>query len=287
VACEAAALYEGYEFADVARLLYRHVWNEVCDWYLETAKCRLYSESEVDRLQVSSNLLSLLETVMTLLHPLMPFVTEEIWGYLPQVKAGERPASLFDARWPEPWPEMRDPSAEAAMEVFMSVVAGLRSTREELGLSREVVGNVRIAESVRGAGIALLEMPEAFRQLCGCRIVGVMREGEEPPGRFASVDGPGVKAMLDLEGLVDVEREAERLIGKGRKAHAEVVRARAKLSNPGFVAKAPAAVVAEERNRLAVAEAVLREVRRQYVERVGGRLPLPADEHGLPGDENR
>ena len=98
--------------------------------------------------------------------------------------------------------------------------------------------------------------------------------GQQPQGRFASVEGPGVKAMLDLEGLVDVEREAERLVGKARKAQARLRKARAKLGNQGFVAKAPEAVVAEERARLAAAEAALAEVRRHYEERVGGRLPL-------------
>ena len=84
--------------------------------------------------------------------------------------------------------------------------------------------------------------------------------GQQPEGRFASIEGPGVKAMLDLEGLVDVEREAERLGARRRKAHAEAAKARAKLHNQGFVAKAPEAVVAEERARLAAAEAALDEV---------------------------
>ena len=85
----------------MARVLYRFVWNEICDWYLEIAKNRLYSESEAEQLEVSGNLLVLFEHVMTLLHPLMPFVTEEIWGNLPQVASGDRPASLFDSRYAE------------------------------------------------------------------------------------------------------------------------------------------------------------------------------------------
>ena len=84
--------------------------------------------------------------------------------------------------------------------------------------------------------------------------------------------------MLDLEGLVDLEREAERLVSKAGKAQAEASKARAKLQNQGFVAKAPEAVVAEERARLAAAEAALSEVRRHYEERVGGRLALPGEE---------
>jgi valyl-tRNA synthetase len=103
-------------------------------------------------------------------------------------------------------------------------------------------------------------------------------EGQQPEGRFASIAGPGVKAMVDLEGLVDVEREAERLRNKAVKANAEAAKARGKLSNQGFVAKAPEAVVAEERIRLDAAEAALEEVRRHYEERVGGRLMLPGED---------
>jgi len=273
VAEEVAGLYEGYEFDDVARVLYRFVWNEVCDWYLEVAKSRLYSEDEAERLQVSGNLLVLLEQVMILLHPIMPFVTEEIYGHLPQVGAGQRPASLFDATYPGPRPEWVDPEAEAAMEVFIAVVGGLRSTREELGLARDLIGRVRLVELQPGAASPLVALQRPFRQLSGCDLAGVVPEGTEPAGRFASVVSAGVKALLDLEGLVDVGRERDRLVGKARKAEAEAAKARAKLDNPGFLAKAPEAVVAEERSRLAAAEAVLDEVRLQYRERIGGELP--------------
>jgi valyl-tRNA synthetase len=114
--------------------------------------------------------------------------------------------------------------------------------------------------------------------LSGCEIVAVTAEGEQPGGRFASIQASGVKAMLDLEGLVDIEREAGRLLSKARKAQAEAAKAQAKLGNQGFVAKAPETVVAEERARLALAEATLAEVRRQYEERVGGWLPLPGED---------
>jgi len=274
VTAEVAGLYESYEFDDVARVLYRFVWNEVCDWYLEVAKTRLYSEEQNERLQVSGNLLVLLEQVMAVLHPLMPFVTEEIYGYLPQVASGQRPPSLFDARYPDVQVAWTDPAAERAMEAFTGVVGGLRSAREELGLARDMVGEVRVLEEEAGAASAIAGLRRAFRQLSGCELVEVISGRAAPTGRFASVEAPGVKALLDLEGLVDVERERERLVSKARKAHGEAAKAQAKLGNQGFLAKAPDAVVAEERTRLATAEAVLEEVRRQYEERVGGGLPL-------------
>jgi valyl-tRNA synthetase len=271
---EVAGLYESYDFDDVARSLYRFVWNEVCDWYLEIAKARLYSEDETERLQVSGNLLVLVEQVMLLLHPLMPFLTEEIYGNLPAAGSQERPDSIFFAEYPDARSYPRDPAAEAAMEAFTAIVGGLRSTREELGLARDVVGRAHIIEEQPGAAAGVLGLRQAFRQLSGCELSEGSADEVAPAGRFASVQGAGVKALLDLEGLVDVERERVRLVSKAQKADVEAAKSRVKLDNPGFVAKAPAEVVAEEQARLAAAEAALAEALVQYRERVGGELAL-------------
>jgi valyl-tRNA synthetase len=271
---EVTVLYENYDFDDVARVLYRFVWNEVCDWYLEIAKARLYGDEETAHLQVSGNLLQLLERVTLLLHPLMPFLTEEIYGQLPGREDGERPASILGARYLEIQPGWVDAEAETAMEVFTAVVGGLRSAREELGLGREVVGRVMLVEEASGAASVLRELREAFSQLTGCELAEAGAGQDTLTGRYASVSARGVKALLDLEGLVDVERERGRLVSKAVKASAEAAKARAKLGNEGFLAKAPEEVVAEERARLASAEAVLSETQKQYRERVGGELPL-------------
>ncbi len=187
---EVAGLYEAYDFDVVARSLYRFVWNEVCDWYLEIAKTRLYSEDEAERLQVSGNLLVLLERVMLLLHPLMPFLTEEIYDNLPAVEGGTRAASIFEAKYPEAPEAWSDAAAEAAMEGFMAVVGGLRSTREELGLARDVVGQARISEERPGAAAGILGLRQAFRQLSGCEIV----EGVHGAGRARRDGSPRCKA---------------------------------------------------------------------------------------------
>jgi valyl-tRNA synthetase len=274
VSREVATLYEAYDFDDVARVLYRFVWNEVCDWYLEIVKPRLYGEGEKERLRVSGNLLVLIEQVALLLHPVMPFITEELFSNLPADEAGSRPGSIFDARYPEPSSEWRDEQAEAAMENFIAVVAGLRSTREELGLARDTVGRIRLVEEEPGAAMAIREMPQALSQLCACEVVESDGEKDKQTGRSATVGGAGVKALLDLEGLVDLERERARLVNKARKASAEAAKARGKLEKEAFLAKAPAEVVAEERARLALAETSLAEAQVQYRERIGGELPV-------------
>ncbi len=275
---ELQSLYEGYDFSEAARLLYRFIWNEMCDWYLEVSKPRLYGDDQAERLQVSGNLLVVLERVMGLLHPLMPFVSEEIHRNLPQVRRRaerDRPAlSLFDSAFPSPDGAWFDPAAERTMEAFMEIVSGLRSTRDDLGVAREAEGRVWVIAGDPEAAAGLVEQPRSLRLLAGCVLEGVVTGGDGiPAGRYATVEAPGVQALLTLEGFIDMEKERARLLGKAGKARAELGRARAKLDNSGFLSNAPAQVVEEMRGRAAQAEATLTEVSRQYKERVGEDLP--------------
>jgi valyl-tRNA synthetase len=273
-----AGLYESFDFAEAARVAYRFVWNEVCDWYLEIAKARLYGDDETERLQVSGNLLALLERIMGLLHPMMPFVTAEVYRNLPRASAAgdaQASADLLNARFPVADPGWADESAERAMVSFIAAVAGVRSAREELDVRRDAVGRVWIVAPDPELVSALTGQPGALRQLCGCEIAGVVaQEDEVPAGRFTTVAAPGLTVLLPLEGLVDAEKERARLLGRAQKAAADIARANAKLANERFVDKAPPEVVAQERERLALAEDLLADVARQYRERLGEDLPL-------------
>ncbi|MHB9148564.1 MAG: valine--tRNA ligase [Thermoleophilia bacterium] len=277
VSGEMIRLYESFDFAEAARTAYRFVWNEVCDWYLEIAKSRLYGEDEAERLRVSGNLLALLERIMGLLHPMIPFVTSEVYRNLPQVSAegiDEASSDLLYSRFPEPDAAWADEAAERDMESFIGAVAGIRSAREELDVPRDAVGRVWIVAEDADRASALTGQPGALRQLCGCEIAGVVAgEDQVPAGRFTSVEAPRLKVLLPLEGLVDVEKERARLVGRAEKARADAARARGKLSNEGFVAKAPAEVVEQERERLLLAEGSLGDIARQYRERLGEELP--------------
>ncbi len=274
---ELSGLYESYDFADAARVIYRFVWNEICDWYLEVVKPRLYSDDEQERLQVSGTLLALFERVMGLLHPIMPFVSEEIYRNLASAGSGEDVGSrngLFESAFPQAEAEWVDASSERAMEAFIAVVSGLRSARDELDVPRDVVGRVWLVAAEQAAAEALTGEPRALKLLAGSEIVGLIQEREDvPAGRYATVEAPGVIALLDLAGFADVERERDRLLAKAGKARAEIARARAKLANGGFIAKAPADVVEQERERLAQAEVLLADIGRRYRERVGEELP--------------
>ncbi len=275
---ELAQLYESFDLAEAARVIYRFVWNEFCDWYVEIAKARLYGEDETARHAVAGNLLYLLEHLLGLLHPLMPFLTEEIYRNLPQIAAaGLRPAALFDAPFPVADPSWEDAEAVRAMEVFTTVVAGLRSTRDELELPRDVVGQVWLVSPDAVAAEAVVQQAASFRQLSGCDCVGVVAsEPDVPAGRYATLPAPGagVKALLALGGIVDPEKEKTRLLARAGKVRQELNKARGKLANEAFVARAPVEIVEEERRRVAVAEAALEDLERQYRERVGEELPV-------------
>jgi valyl-tRNA synthetase len=204
----------------------------------------------------------------------MPFVTEEIYRNLPQVRSGAAPAALFGTQLVRPDADWADDDAEAAMEAFIAVTAGLRSAREELGLSRDAIGQVYLVTSDGRAVQGLSAHATSLRQLAGAEIAGVIDPGRQPEGRFASIEGAaGLRALLALEGVVDVERESSRLLAGAEKARKEADKARKKLTNEGFVKKAPADVVEEERGRLAAADTLLDEIRRQYRERIGEELP--------------
>ncbi|MHB9113259.1 MAG: valine--tRNA ligase [Thermoleophilia bacterium] len=276
-----SGLYEAYDFAEATRVAYRFVWNEVCDWYLEISKSSLYSDHEAERLRASGNLLALLEAITGLLHPMMPFVTAEVFRNLPQsrsahVEGGEAAgaADLLEGRFPEADTAWVDPAAEEAMEAFMSVVAGIRSAREELEVPRDVVGSVWLVTADPTRAAVFTAQVAALRQLAGCEVAGVVSSDTEiPAGGYTSVDAPGLTALLPLEGLVDVEKERARLLARAQKARAEIARAQAKLENQGFVSKAPGDVVRQMGERLAESEQLLAVTAREYLERVGEELP--------------
>ena len=282
---ELAGLYESYDLAEAARVGYRFVWNEVCDWYLEVAKSRLYGEDETERLNVSCNLLALLDNTLRLLHPMMPFVTAELYRNLPRaggvagspVSAAEDGApgsDILEANFPDADPAWDDPVAEQAMDAFMDAVNGIRSTREELELPRSLAGRVWVVAAEPARTVAMTEHEAAFRQLCGCEVGGLATHDEEvPPGRYTSIQAPGVKVLLPLEGLVDMDKERARLLARAAKARTEIDRATSKLDNQGFVVNAPVEVVEQMRERLQASEQLLAEAERQYRERLGEELP--------------
>jgi len=247
----ATRLLDGWQLGEAGRQLYEFAWHELADWYVEAAKARLYGEDPAAAETARQVLHAAFERTLTLLHPFMPFVTEAIWGHLPRA-AGAGPA-LIVGRWPAP--SRTDEAAEATFDLLIELVRGIRNARAEYDVApgRRIAATVAAGEragALRGqapllAALARLD-PEAL-------VVGA---SPAPPAEAHAtiVAGEGATAWLPLAGMVDLARERERLAAELAAAEADVARLRGVLANEGFVARAPAAVVERERERLAEAE---------------------------------
>ncbi|HLL87584.1 MAG TPA: class I tRNA ligase family protein, partial [Thermoleophilaceae bacterium] len=248
-------LIDCYELSHAARELYAFVWGEVCDWYLELVKPRLYDES-ADREQVSATVLHVLRRVLVLAHPILPFVTEETWSFMPG--AAER-GLLAVERWPAADRDRIDAGAEAEIDRVIEAVTALRRYRDdvEAHASARIPGRLEAEGFERTAGH--LARLARFELEGGARDGGGPSANGEEPIATVSVPG-GVVHVLPSE-AIDPE-EVERRRGERRRAlEGEIARAEGKLANRGFVEKAPAHVVDAERDKLARFREELAELR--------------------------
>jgi valyl-tRNA synthetase len=228
-----AQLYDGFRFSPAALELYGAFWSELCDWYLELAKPRLYEE---DNQQVSGVLLWALERTLKLLHPVMPFVTEEIWSFMPR---GE--GLLAVARWPEADESRVDEQAEAEVERLIEAVTALRRYRDEVGAKAGVPARGRLVADGYGA------LREQLARMARFELV----DGGSPDGDvLATVPIPGGGVQVLPSDAFDAEEARARIASRREQLAQEVERGERKLANEQFVAKAPAAVVEEERRKL-------------------------------------
>lgn len=236
---------EKYELGEAARALYEFIWNEFCDWYIELAKSRLYSKDDALARYTAQHVLStVLKGTLELLHPFMPFITEEIWQHLPH--AGK---SVMTAAWPKPAASGIDEQAEREMEVLMEVIKTIRNMRAEMnvpiGKKTEAILQIGDVEQQH-----LFADNAAFlHQLAGVMPVSVQPISVTKPDQAATAVAGGVEIYLPLKGLIDIDKETARLEKELANLDKEVDRLAGKLNNPGFVAKAPAEVVAAEREK--------------------------------------
>jgi valyl-tRNA synthetase len=233
---EVTADYDAFHFSNAAKTLYAFLWNEVCDWYIEALKLRLYGDDPVARRQASEMALFVLDRTLALLHPLMPFVTEEIWAFLP-----DREGYLMHAPPADAYDLVRDDEAERQVGVAVAAITGLRRLRQEAGLGpREPL---EIAVSAGADGDALRTQADLLRGLGHAEVDGTdVSVGVPIPAGDATVAVRG-------DGLAG--RLRERLRKRLADAEAERDKARKKLANERFVERAPAEVVSEERDRVA------------------------------------
>jgi valyl-tRNA synthetase len=237
-------LMEDWQFGEAGRQIYDFLWGEYCDWFLEMSKIRLYGEDEEAKDTARQVLVHVFDRTLRLLHPFMPFVTEEIWQHLPH--EGE---ALIVAPWPEAGP--MDEAAEAQMALIMEIVRAIRNARAE-----QKVEPGRRIEAIIAAG-------EEYELLSGQRDIlitsarldadrlHIARTLEEKPAQALALVVGGVEVYLPLAGMVDLEKERQRLSAEIKEVTQAIARSERLLANEDFLAKAPAQVVEREREKLA------------------------------------
>ncbi|MBM0067211.1 valine--tRNA ligase [Alkalicoccobacillus gibsonii] len=242
---EVTRLIDKYEFGEVGRLLYNFIWDDLCDWYIEMAKLSLYGEDEAAKQTTRSVLAYVLDQTMRMLHPIMPFITEEIWQHLPH--KGE---SITVADWPIVHSEFIYEESLEDMNQLKEVIRSVRTIRSELNvpMSKQIELLVRPANE---KSLAQLERGQAFiEKFCNPSKLEISTSIEAPEKSMSQVLS-GVELFLPLAGLLNIEEEVARLEKELTRLTKEVERVDKKLSNEGFVAKAPAKVIEEEKKKQA------------------------------------
>ncbi|WP_143691228.1 valine--tRNA ligase [Viridibacillus sp. FSL H8-0123] len=238
---QVTTLAEKFEFGEVGRQLYNFIWDDFCDWYIEMAKLPLYGEDEAAKKTTRSVLAYVLDNTMRLLHPFMPFITEEIWQNLPH--EGE---SITVVAWPTVDETLTSQAQSNNMKLLMDIIRAVRNIRAEVQtpMSKKVPLYVSAKDA---ATLAVLEDNKAYlEKFCNPEPL-TLGEGIEAPGQCMSAVVSGAELFLPLEGLIDVAAEIERLSHELEKWDKEVKRVQGKLNNERFVSKAPDDVVAAER----------------------------------------
>jgi valyl-tRNA synthetase len=240
---------DSFEFGETARVLYDFFWSEFCDWYIELSKGRLQAGGDA-RLAVQRNLVFVLDRALRLLHPMMPFLTEEIWSRLP-LAVEDRADSLMVALWPgaDSLAQWRDDGAEASIGAVQEVVSAVRAIRSRYSVSPRASVDV-IAKAPAAEGLLLENQAEMIRTLAGVRALTVDAAADKPPHSSVAV-AAGCELYVPLEGLVDLEHERARVKKALDASQSDLDKLARKLANEGFLAKAAPEVIAKDRDRAA------------------------------------
>jgi len=255
-----------YRFNDAAAAIYQFLWHEYCDWYLEWSKLTLYrGEDPGARARTQATLLTVLETTLRLLHPFMPYLTEEVWQRLPKGRAA--PPSIMIARFPGPKGREVDATAEAEMRLLMGVVTGVRNVRSQMQIppARTLTVILRPAESRQ---VAFLTAAIGPLTALARAVIRVEPEAARPRQAGLAV-ADGCEIYVSLEGVIDVSAERQRLSRELDRTAQELTRIEARLAREEFRQRAPVEVVAREESRRAE-QAALRATLQEALERLDG-----------------
>ncbi|HET6914422.1 MAG TPA: valine--tRNA ligase [Rhodanobacteraceae bacterium] len=246
-----------YRFDLAAKALYEFVWNEYCDWYVELAKVDLARGSEPQQRATRRTLVRVLELVLRLAHPFIPFITEELWQTVAPL-AGVSGETIQLQAYPKPDMKRLASTESTQIAMLRTMVDSVRSLRSEMGLAPGQKVDALVAGDFSAYGVgALVGYLATLARLSDVQLVDQLPQREAP---VQVVDR--LRIMLDVQ--VDVAAERERIAKDIARHEGEIAKAKAKLANEGFVSRAPGAVVEQERSRLAGFKATLDELREQY-----------------------
>ncbi|EPY6472154.1 valine--tRNA ligase [Clostridium sporogenes] len=245
---------EKFELGIASQKIYDFIWGEFCDWYIELVKPVLYGENEEAKGIAFNVLHKVLETSLQLLHPIMPFITEEIYTHL-----YTEYESIVISKWPEYKESLKDEKSEKDMEYIIEAIKSIRNVRTEMNVPPSRKAKLMIYLTENEAETSFKEGEVYFQKLASASEVSFL-EDKETSDKNVSVVTRGAEIFIPLLELVDIEKELERLNKEKEKLEKEIDRVEKKLSNEKFVSKAPEAVVNEEREKGEKYKAMLKSV---------------------------
>jgi len=237
-------LMDQYEYGETGRLLYDFIWDDLCDWYIELAKLSLYGDDAGSKVTTQSVLVYVLDQTLRLLHPFMPFITEEIWQHLPH--EGE---TISLAAWPQVMAEREAPDAAAQMRQLMDIIRAVRNIRAEVNVSMGKKIELLIKPTDSHILAILEKNIDYIRRFSNTSSLEIALDITTPDKAMTAIV-TGAELYFPLAGLIDITQEITRLEKELSTLHGEVERIEKKLANDGFVSKAPAKVIEEEKAKL-------------------------------------
>ena len=236
---------DAFKFNEAASAIYRFVWSETCDWYLELAKPVLAGADGPEKDETKATVVWILDRILMLLHPFMPFLSEELWAKAARDGAPARPALLVLTEWPEPGFE--DAAAAEEINWLIDLISAVRSVRSEMNVPAAAMVELSVSEASFATAARLQTYDALIKRLARVETVNL---AHTPLKGAAQILVGEATVSMPLAGVIDLDAERARLAKEGEKAAKEIQRIEAKLGNEQFIAKAPEEVVEEQRERL-------------------------------------
>ena len=252
--------FQNYRFDLAAKALYEFTWNEFCDWYLELIKPVMFSDDEAAKRQTRRVLLEVLETLLRLMHPIIPFITEEIWQTIAP-KLGKETTTIMLQDYPRSDNAWVDVDSAHSIDWLKEFIMGVRKIRSEMDIAPKQGLNV-LCQQASESDLKQIKIHQAaLKKLAKIEGIDILGDEEAPEAALALVGE--MKVLIPLAGLIDKDAEIERLSKDISKLEINIGKTRAKLANPGFTDKAPAAVVEKEQQRMQEQEQTLHDLLQQ------------------------